>query len=135
MRRRSVVALFLVVSLIAVAAAVATGGTPDTATCSKSFDRRAWADAVDDATGEPRAPGGGEIRHRLANQLIRCEALLGRSQREVWRLLGRPFVGELGKPEDGDAWLTGLDRLLDSEAMYVGYDRRGRVEYVYLGQT
>lgn len=90
---------------------------------------------MDDATGEPRVAGGGRTRHRLANRLIRCKAILGRSQREVWSLLGKPSYGTLGRPQDVDAWLTGLDRLVDDEVMYVEYDRRGRVRHVKLGQS
>lgn len=129
--------ILLALAALAVAVATVTGGTPDSPACSERFDRRAWAAAVDDATGEPLIPDGEDVRHRLAKQLVRCKLILGRSQAEVWKLLGRPYDGKRGEQDLGDVWLTGVELFVppDSLALYISYDRRGEVNYVELGQT
>ena len=100
-------------------------GPSDPIPCSDPFDRRTWDAAVDD---------GGD-RHLLAEQLARCRLLAGRSQREVWRVLGRPGDGKVARRgyPFSEGWRTGRSSaFIDDEYLLVRYDRRLSVSGVEL---
>ncbi len=72
-------------------------------------------------------------RQRLADAIVKCQALANRTKQEVLRLLGRPdnYVGRHGEA----SWRTGTERSffgLDDEHLLVSFDRSQRVRSVRL---
>jgi hypothetical protein len=124
----TLVAAASAVVLVAVAAA-AIALTRNGQDCETPFDRRAWltARASPDLTAE-----GPHLR-RLARRLVRCDEMLGRTERELRMQLGRPTRTSVdGNPRDHReaAWKLGTnDSVSDSEdVLFVEFDQ-GRTVY------
>lgn len=93
-------------------------GRRDLIPCDElSITRRDWR-RTDALEGWPTS------RQMLADDLLRCDALIGKARRQLKGLLGRPQWG--GHRHNG--WVLGDERHLfriDPELLYVSYSHRG----------
>jgi hypothetical protein len=117
---RSIVAVGLAVSLVAVLWLAVRGGPSSTPSCHEfRFDKEAW-------NTEP-----GPRRQRQARALVKCGTLEGLRPREIVAKLGRP-----GRVYPDEWWWTiGADNLsVDQEVLSVTF-KRGRVSRAEIAQT
>ena len=117
------------------AGALATGYTivdrPDR--CEGEFDAARWkaiaSEDDDDNEGERRA---------LADDLVDCGRLVGRTKDEVARLAGRPVRDRRSGPRNRESWFyrLGPDGLqLDEDVLVVQFNAAGRVDSVIAATT
>ena len=110
------------------ASAIGCGGDGHRASCDKAFDQAAWRSTG--AEGRNSALGAPSKRQSLADGIIACQTLDGRTRSDVRRLLGKPdfpsratrFYYELGEGRSAGS--------LDNEFLSVTFDRRSRVDAV-----
>jgi hypothetical protein len=99
------------------------------------MDRRAWAASVGVRRIEELRPDGWLIRGKLVDRLKRCDLLMGKSRREVRRMLGSPIdAGTELEDRTYDRWFA-WHGWVDATTINVTYSRRGVVTRVFDGQT
>ena len=107
----------------------ACDGLPGGVDCDEfRFDRESWG-LGPDPERDPPTP-----RQRIADALVECRLLDGRTRAEVLRTL-RPPDGQAAAGA-GDAWTLGPERGygVDDESLEVRYDADGRVRRVEIVQ-
>ncbi|MFL5912173.1 MAG: outer membrane protein assembly factor BamE [Gaiellaceae bacterium] len=120
-----------VAGVLAVALALSAGcgsaGAGSAACRQLRFDVAAWRNGSSTTSSD-----GLTTRQREADQVLKCRTLVGRTRRQVRRMLGPP---EADSTRQFWTYLTGDERgaiKVDSEYLEVVFDSHGRVRSAHL---